>query len=49
MQSNVKLPTGLAVGGMVCGILSLVLFWVPILGLILNKYKYHFYFPAHLD
>ena len=35
-QSNAQLPKGLAIAGMVCGILSLCLILVPIVGLILG-------------
>ena len=35
-HNNVDLPKGSAVAGMVCGIVSIVLCYVPILGLVLG-------------
>ena len=33
---NNNLPNGSAIAGMVCGILSIVLWWFPIVGLVLG-------------
>ncbi len=32
---NSTLPNGAAIAGMVCGILSILLFWFPVIGLVL--------------
>tara|TARA_Y100001960_G_C14172738_1_gene586276 strand:- start:144 stop:410 length:267 start_codon:yes stop_codon:yes gene_type:complete len=36
MNDVAKKPAGMGIASMVCGILSLVLWWVPFLGLILG-------------
>ena len=34
-QNNNTLPNGAAIAGMVCGILSIILWWFPVIGLVL--------------